>query len=254
MRGVETRTIDVEKNRFLVVGRSPIELDKVLSASFYLHLTKEGVALKGDAVAVSSRRALTALHGSGSIGDPVQLFDATGRPRHGTVIFSQFEELKCDVSLIELDAREPCFETYIPPAQHEVKLEQEIRIIGLLPSLLDPDSKYTRISRVAAVFGIEEGSTLFRTQYYSEDGLSGAGIITTLDEGHLRLVGVHVASHDATERPPAIKKVKKSRAADADSVSDSSPSLAGSVHGHTAYQLVCEIARVDGLKTFLSVA
>ena len=73
------------------------------------------------------------------------------------------------------------------------------------------------------------------TQYYALDGLSGSGVITQADcNGGVRLVGVHNGSHDSTESPPPIKKFKGG-GADADSASESTSHLSGSLHGHTAY-------------------
>lgn len=42
--------------------------------------------------------------------------------------------------------------------------------------------------------------------YTCHDGLSGAGVIATVEGGKYHVVGVHVASHDDTEAPPLLLK------------------------------------------------
>lgn len=83
--------------------------------------------------------------------------------------------------------------------------------------------------------------------YTCHDGLSGAGVIATVEGGKYHVVGVHVASHDDTEAPPPIKRQKGGVVATADSVSESNQSLSDSIHGHTSYALICEVKRVVGI-------
>ncbi len=229
---------------FILAGGTP-NADLLLLSSHYLHLR----GVRGNAVAISPKMALTALHGHCELGDAVRLVDSKGVSRSGTITFVEFEELKVDVALIELDEG-ALFGNYIPPAKHAVKLLQQICVVGLLPSLANPDES-SGYSFSSAVMVIERDSTLFRASYYSENGLSGAGIIVTLDSGQFRLVGVHVASHESTVAPPPMKRTKRGSGADCDSASESSSSLAASIHGHTAYSIVCEVVRVSGLKAKL---
>ena len=229
-----------------------IDINIILSSSHYLHLKlgSEAEAFRGNAVAVSPNKAVTALHGHGGISDTVELFDSYGVSRKGKIIFVKFEPMKVDIAVVELDFG-VTFSSFVPPCQHTVKLGQKIRVVGWLPSLINSD-EYSEFFGESSVVLIEKGSTLFRAQYYCEDGLSGAGIIVCLDDGAFRVIGVHVASHDSTEEPPKIKKAKLGDGADAKSVSDSSSSLAASIHGHTAYNLICEIARVENLLPLIS--
>jgi hypothetical protein len=96
-------------------------------------------------------------------------------------------------------------------------------------------------------------STLCWADYASTtiDGLSGAGIVIALEDGQYRTAGVHIGTHDDTEAPPPIKRMKGG-GTDADSVSESIDSLARSIHGHTAVCLICDVVRVEGLKDIIS--
>lgn len=212
----------------------------MLSASFYIHLGD----YCGNAVAITATKALTALHGKCSVGDIVTLVGVSGQSRSATVIYSQFVENEVDIAVVELDACEKKFSLFIPVCANPVHLLQEIIVIGLKPTLSDRESSmYASVGRVTF---IEPSAPLFQSAYTSNDGLSGAGVITTVEGGEYHVVGVHVASHDDTQAPPPIKK-KRGGVASADSVSESNQSLSDSIHGHSSFVLICEVKRVHGI-------
>jgi hypothetical protein len=212
----------------------------VLGASFYIQFGK----YRGNAVAVTATKALTALHGQCSVGDKVTLVDSSGRNRIATVIYSEFVELQVDIAVVEVCAGENVFSIFIPVCAKPVHLLQEIIVIGMKPDLSDRESSMYASS--GQVTYIEPSVPLFRSAYPCQDGLSGAGVIATVEGGKYHVVGVHVASHDDTEAPPPIKK-KKGGVASADSVSESNQSLSDSIHGHTSFALICEVKRVVGI-------
>ena len=205
---------------------------------------------RGNAVAISPSQALTALHGAVSNGEQVSLRDHRGKQRNASVIFSAFEELRFDIAVVELHKGEDPFEHFIPICDEPVKCGQKIYVVGLTPSLHDKETVLQCVG--ADVIGIEPSSSLFRSSYSSFDGLSGAGVIVSLEYGQYHCVGVHVGTHDDTSSPPPIKR-KKGGVADFDSVSDSSNSLASSIHGHTAYTLICEARRVPKLSDVINI-
>ena len=212
----------------------------MLGASFYIHLGD----YRGNAVAITPTKALTALHGKGSVGDKVTLVGSSGANRSATVIYSEFVEMEVDIAVVVVDAGEKEFSVFIPVCAKPVHLLQEVIVIGIKPTLSDRESStYASIGRVTF---IEPSAPLFQSAYTCHDGLSGAGVIATVEGGEYHVVGVHVASHDDTAAPPPIKK-KKGGVASADSVSESNQSLSDSIHGHTSYALICEVKRVRGI-------
>ena len=206
--------------------------------------------MRGNAITITPTKALCALHGAIALNERVELYDHRGIKRTATVLFQAFEELVVDIALLELTADARCFDKYVPVASRPVKLSQEIYMIGMIRSIDKKDN--VPVCEVSRVTSIETSKSLFRSNYTGYDGLSGAGVIVLENIGNeFRVAGVHVATHDDTESPP-IKKLKGSVAAEAESVSQSSESLAKSIHGHTAYSLICEVQRVPELFHFIT--
>jgi len=213
------------------------DINSVLGASFYIHCGD----YHGNAVAITPHKALTALHGKGSVGGEVKLVDSTGRGRKATIIFSAFTELAVDIAVVQLCAGENEFPVFIPVCTQPVRLLQPIVVIGMKSGVLDIDSSVYAVR--GEVSFIESTVPLFHSTYACHDGLSGAGVIVAVEGGAFHVVGVHVAAHDDTVAPPPIKR-KKGGAACADSVSKNSEATSSSIHGHTAYTLICEVKRV----------
>ncbi len=222
-----------------------VDIESILDASHYLHYG----ASRGNAVAVTSTKALCALHDSCPLGECVSLVDSHGHSRNAKVTFARYEENLVDIALLELQPDQPPFNTFVAIATAPVKLLQEIYVFGRTP---EPASGETiAISDKCYVNSIHRSGALFRSNYTGYDGLSGAGIIVVERiNNQFLLAGVHIGTDDDMEKPPPIKK-KKGNVADAESVSASSDSLATSLHGHTAYCLVCEIQRVPDLVQLL---
>jgi hypothetical protein len=217
-----------------------VDVTSVLAASFYIHFGD----YRGNAVAVTSTKALTALHGKSIRGDDVELIDCQGKKRNARVIFSAFVALQVDIAVVELCNDETPFAVFIPICDKPVRLLQSIIVVGVKSGLSDTGSSV--YASHGEVTFIEPSGTLFQSTYACHDGLSGAGVIVAIEGGMFHVVGVHVASHDYTESPPPIKKVKG--CATAESVSNSSRSLASSIHGH----LICEVRRVHDIAAQLA--
>lgn len=144
------------------------------------------------------------------------------------------------------------FEVFIPIAESTVTLLQNIYVFGITT---DPGRGADATTAVCAQCQVNciEGGALFRSAYTGYDGLSGAGIVVLeVVNNQFRLAGVHVGTHDHTTSPPPIKRKKASTAADADSTSESTASLAKNIHGHTSFSLICEIQRVPELVSLLN--
>jgi hypothetical protein len=197
-------------------------------------------------VAITPRRALTALHTNVTIGTEVGLRTTRGIERFGTVVFCSFRPFEVDIAVVELAMGEADFEHTIEIAQHPVRIGQEIRILGLKKNRHDEIGPYFARCEVNYIDPSVE-SSIIESDYTSHDGLSGAGIITIVEGSRYHVIGVHVASHDETVAPPNQKKPKrtlKETGEDLDSISSG-------LRGHRAYTMICEAIQVVGLHEFL---
>lgn len=207
--------------------------------------------------------ALTALHGRYDVGQKAELRDYRGKKFFGQVQFCCFSEHLVDIAIIVLD-NGASFEVYCEIEREIVRNLQFLTVVGRTRTLRDDLILHSITCQVTAIEPDEDGS-LFRTHFPSERGLSGSGVITTRHGDTCRVVGVYIGTQDDTDAPPEIesagsisrssrKKTKTVDVASAESVSNNSNSLASSLHGHTAWCLVCEAARVKGLLDFVDRA
>jgi hypothetical protein len=148
----------------------------------------------GSAVAVTSKRAITALHGYAKLQSKISLRTRNGTALKGIIDFLIFSRDEVDIAVIVLD--DGNFIThFIPWSEEPVVLTQKVTVIGLKFSVKsDEVYPYARTSSVDMIEG--GNSTLFQAQYYNFDGCSGTGVVTALKNGAIAVVGVHVASHD----------------------------------------------------------
>jgi hypothetical protein len=225
----------------LEVGKSTTsQIESVIDASLIITVKK----MSGSAIAVTEKRALTALHGMIEVKTKVTLRTRKGIHLKGVIEFVKFSVDEVDIAVILLDDGHD-FEKFISCFAPPVYLTQLVTVVGLKYSgKSDEVLPYAQSTSVIMVEGGD--STLFQAQYYNFEGCSGTGIVTTLVGGEVVLIGVHVASHDNTLVPEADESRKRVR-----SMSDLEASISSAIHGHTAYSLVCEIARVSELVELL---
>ena len=209
---------------------------------------KGQTTLRGNAVAVTPQHALTALHGLIAENTVVELVDTCGKKRKATVIISRFENMRVDMVLLQLNTWEPLFEYFIEICREPVRLGQDIALIGLVPNSEDISTLCFEACKVTVI----DSGAIFHSNYVARDGLSGSAIIVSLDNNSFRVVGVHVAAHDDTvSTPPPISQELDGGLALASEVEDSTSSLASSLHGHMAFCLICEVARVPEILSAL---
>lgn len=210
---------------------------------------KKKQVFNGNAVAISSTLALTALHGYVKVGHAVTLHTSSGVKLKGTVVLDVYEAEAVDISVIALTEGEfPC---YTPVAIQPVTLLEVVYVAGLQVDARDDVTKAVFQSQVN-VIQQGENSALFRSSYVSFDSLSGAGVVVKRVGNAIRVIGVHVASHDNTTTTPPVTEAKETAgSADLESVNSAVTSLSSNIHGHFAYTMICEIARVPSLIEFL---
>lgn len=222
-----------------------VNFEEVVFCSLLLSIKVKRKTFSASGVAISNKRALTSLHGMVPLNTPVTITTRNGTKIQGRVEFERFERNMVDIAVIIIESS-AVFNHFMPYCDQPVRLAQQIAVIGL-KYLSDGDTvgPYARLSSVDSIEELGESSALFHAQYYNFQGCSGTGVITTVVDDKLVVVGVHVASHDDSRWEGT--KGKKKRP-----YSDLEASVASAIHGHTAYSLVCEIARVPDLLELLS--
>ena len=192
---------------------------------------------------------MTALHGQCEIGTGFEIISDNSPDRACTVSVVRFEANKVDMALLRLVEGEPPFEHWLGMMTRPPEYQEEVSVLSLQPGLAGGMGFSSQSSKI---FMFDPTTALCRAQYFASDGLSGSGVITGVQpNGSVLVVGVHVASHDDTDEPPAIKK-KKGGVADADSVSRSSDSSASSIHGHSSYCIICIASLVPEIMDTIS--
>jgi hypothetical protein len=200
----------------------------------------------GQGIVISPYLIMTALHGSFGELTPFTITALESEARTGYVLRQWYEPSKVDITLIKLNVEQVPFTNWLGVLSRPLRIDEEIAVVSLQTGLsggLDFAFQRTR------VYMLDSNTALCRAQYYAMDGLSGAGAITGVQRnGEVVVIGVHVASHDDSEKPPAIKRSRQgAKTADFESVSSTTDSLAKSVHGHTAYCLICIANMVEEL-------
>jgi len=242
IEGIETK---LETNDKKI---SNTRIDQIPTASLWLHaFDTNRNPVRGNAVAVSSDYAITALHGHIALGAVVELVDIHGLKRRASVIVANFVEMEADMSLLQLITGETPFEHYIPICRVPVYLGQEIAVIGLVSNFKDDATLSFETCKVTLI----NSGALFHSNYVGREGLSGSAVIVSLGSTGYHVVGVHVGTHDDTASPPPINKTRKGGHASAEEAADSASSLASSLHGHMAYCLICEVARMPDIMAAL---
>ena len=209
----------------------------------------QNVLKRGQGVVVSPQLVMTAVHGQCRVGTEFEIISLSNCKRQGVLDMICYKENRVDIALLRLKDGQPPFERWLRVSPRSARGEK-LSVLSL------PDNIFTG-NMVFSVQGAEihnfyEETALARAQYYSSDGMSGAPIVSGVQsDGSVLVIGVHVAAHDDTEAPPAIKKVK-GVAAEADSVSDSAASLAKSIHGHSSFCLMCIASEVPEIMDAIS--
>jgi hypothetical protein len=203
----------------------------------------------GQGVIVSNRLIMTALHNASNENEyEITMHD--GSVKRAKVHRQWYEDGKVDIALLILQDKYDSFESFLPILKRPVQPQERIMCVSRQPSLGGDTDVLTYPT--STVNGIEPDGMLFRAQYYAIDEISGAAVITSIQrDGSVYVIGVHVAPHDWNIAPPPIKK-RKGGVADAESVSLTPSSLSKSIHGHSAYCLVCIASSVNELMEIAS--
>lgn len=213
---------------------------------------KSSNTYSASAVAISKRRALTSLHGKIPLNTRVKITTRNGVHLAGKVEFERFEKNMVDIAVILLDST-LAYTHYIDCTNQRVKLTQDITVVGLKYSIVgDTVNTYARRTTVDMIEEFGPTSALFQAQYYSFDGCSGTGVVTVTENNVVKVVGVHVASHEDMSSSSRSSQIQGKRKYSIDSYADFEASVHSAIHGHKAYSLVCEIARVPDLVQLLS--
>lgn len=214
---------------------------------------------------MSSKKAVTAVHGVYDKDQDVEVIDIHGVRKYGTISFMRYEANRVDIAVVELIDPD-VFQHSIPFHSTPVKIDKDLRVIGLRD---DGTGEFTTSIRRAYVEEVIAGTAIIHASYYAVEGMSGAGVVTSQKDGQFSVVGVHVGKHDDTEalseeEQPKRKKSKKSDLSKElqsmhkelsnhkQKYRKDQITINSNIHGHGAYSLICEIARVEGLVNHLN--
>jgi len=232
------------------VTEVPIDWDLIRKSMVRFRNSGELTLKSGQGVAVSPRLILTALHGM-EVGTEFEMTSLSGEVSSGVAVVVSYEENKVDIALIRLKEGQNLFQHWLRVATRRIEIQEQVSVVSLQPGLA---GGIGFASQPTTIFMFDPDTAMCRAQYYTMDGLSGSGVIAALNpaDGSAVVVGVHVASHDSTDTPPPIKKMKGGTA-DAESVSRSSDSLANAIHGHTSYSIICVANMVSEIMDAISL-
>jgi hypothetical protein len=221
-------------------------LNSALRISFQKVTEGKRKTLIGNAVAISPTLCLTALHGKARIGHAIILHSYSGEMFRGTVVKNVFEPELVDIAVIELNTGQQ-FTHFTPVSAYSVRLLDVVYVAGLKVNIRDEAMPAIYESKVN-IIEPGENNALFQSSYVSFDSSS---VVVRQVGNDLRVIGVHVASHDNTTATPPVERAKDTEdSAGHESVSIALASLSSNIHGHSAYTMICEIARVPELIAF----
>jgi hypothetical protein len=224
---------------FLCLFKVPLDLESIAGSSI---VRFQNPLKRGHGVVVSPHLVMTAVHGLCDVGTAFEIISLSNTRRQGDLRMVCYEFGKIDVALLQLKDGQPPFESWLHISPCSTR-GQKLSVLSLLDNFFTGGLEFSMQS--AEIHNFYKGTAFARAQYYSSEGMSGAPIVTGVQsDGSVLVVGVHVAAHDDTEEPHQIKKVKRGEAAEAESVTDSTASLAQSMHGHSTFCLMCIASKV----------
>lgn len=230
------------------------EVQKVLDCTVIL---KSSGGARGNGIVVTRNKLLTALHGYFHEGDLFDIIDRHGISRKGFVKRAWYSENVVDMAVIELNEGYKDFENQMAVNTTPVSLGTNIWVICRRP-ISGPD-EYSDCLLKYHVSVVVDNTSLFHSAYYSEDGMSGCGVVASFVGNTFKVVGVHVASHDRTVavdveqeeevRPSKKQKTKhvKEKGVSREEFDNAMLTINSNIHGHGAYSIICDVARVEGL-------
>lgn len=227
------------------------EVQKVIDSAVIIKIKNK----TGNGVAVSEKKAVTAVHGVFQVGQVVQMIDIHGRAKNGIISFMKYETSKVDIAVVELTGSD-IFDHFIPFHSQPVKIDKSLRVISLSD---DGTGEFTERIQRTAVEKVIRNTAIIHTTYSSTEGMSGGGIVTIPEGSHFSVVGIHVGSHKETKSLPEEgkeddkpKAKKQKTLKHRENYHKDQMSIDSNIHGHGAYWLICEIARVEGLVDHLN--
>lgn len=235
------------------------ELELVMRSSLVVRASVNFLSRNFDnAVAVSKKKAIVAVHGMINEGCKVEVFTRSGVALSGKIGFMRYSRGVVDIAVIQLDEDQE-FQHYVPYTTSSLRRNQDIVVVGLNADLFG--SGYSTLALTRRVKKIPSATTFFEVDYYSLAGMSGHTVMTVIKDGRLRVVGVHVAasngerSFEEEYRPYRTRSAVTGGATGSggdDITTEEEVVSDGSTGGGKAYCLGCALGWVKGLVEYLS--
>lgn len=235
-----------------------IEVEKVLDCTVFI---KSSTGARGKGIIVHPDKLLMSLHGYFKKNDPFEIVDRHGVSRRGFVLDAWYAEDEVDIAVIQLSPESRKFVSFVPVSADAVQLGDDLYFISR--RAVGNSDHYTNCLERSVVTAVIDDTSIFHSTYYAEVGMFGCGVVATLRGHSFLVVGVHCASHDKTtavkgkadNRPRSKKKRKmnsgKNRPVSREEFEDAMMTVNSDIHGHGAYSLICDVARVEGLLNLL---
>lgn len=228
----------------------------------------------GHAIAISPTLAVCSLHLNYHIGTEVSITTNKGIKLYANIVYCGYEYSVKDIAILKLSAFTE-FAHYIPVATTPVQLLTELYIVGMNYQKHSDNSVPSIVKSYVSVIENKDESTFIHCPYVHCAVNRGAAIVTVFEDNVHKLVGIRVASHihkaKSNSSPPGsgMKQygtlesgseqhhIERSCASSPSTKTtevllDDCTSIDSNTHGHDDYFLICEIARVEGLSTFLN--
>jgi hypothetical protein len=230
--------------RVLLEGLTDEVYEEIFKCSVYFTVTLNCKTFQGNAVAVSRTKALASLHGLVPRGHILSVRDGQGKQLRGRVGLSVFQPDTHDIAVITLlDGGE--FTHYKPFSRTPVTMGQPIHVVSYTS---DRRGDYGLTLDIVHVRKIEANTSLFQSQYYSTEGMSGSGVIVAAVGGEIKVVGVHVGSHSTSVAVDGRRRKKRKSSEEFNKLDMAT--INSDIHGHGPYTLMCDPARVPEVVEF----
>jgi len=202
---------------------------------------------RGNCVAISEKLALCALHSGGNVGTNVTVTTDGGKKLKAKIVFNRYESGVVDISVLELE-KDFKFENFIATHHTPLGLLEKIYVFGRKLENDRPEN----FSAGGEVNCVVENCSIVQSNYPGCKGLSGAPVVTVIENNELRVVGVHVGVHgESADLTAGSDDDELNEPATRADVSDAISTLSHASHGLSTYAMICDLARVRPLMTFL---
>ena len=217
----------------------------VRNSNFWIHLNGQ----RGNCVSISPKLALCALHKKFGIGTLITVTTNRGQKLAATIVFSRFKHEAVDIAVLMLDSPHK-FDDFITVHGKPMQELEKMYVFGMK---LENNETPQDFSAECQVNTVRKKGAIIEADYPGHRGLSGAPVVTVVENNALRVVGVHVGTHGESAVIDKGSTENQSQFASRKDVHDALSTFSHDNHALSSYAMICDVARVKDLMKFLSV-